>query len=108
MLLIRVDASPLLFFLRLRGLGRKFRRGRAVAAVFLRTVLFGAAALSGLEREDGPAALRALLVERLDPHRVLAVRITRARVEDLAVTCFVFVLFFLLVFFVVFLCVCWF
>src|SRR3569832_417869 len=76
------DASPLLFFLRLRGLGRKFRRGRAVAAVFLRTDLFGAAALSGLEREDGPAALRALLVARLD---ALALGIIAAP-DELAVT----------------------
>src|SRR3990170_4049531 len=55
------------------------------AALLHRADLLGAAALGGLDGQDRPAAFRARLVERQVPNRVLAIRVARARIEDLAV-----------------------
>src|SRR5580698_6740413 len=73
------------------GDGFRFRRRRqlrcrlGVAAFLARADPFRALALGGLDREYRPAAGRAGLRQRQVPHRVLAVGITRAGVEDLAV-----------------------
>src|ERR1700685_1386463 len=73
------------------GCGRLFRRRREFrcrlreAAFLARADAFGALALGGLHREDRPGARRAGLRERQVPYRVLAVRVTGAGVEDLAI-----------------------
>src|SRR5215472_13845183 len=69
------------FFRRRRELGR----GLGVAAFLARADALGALALGGLHREDRPVAGRAGLRQRQVPHRVLAVRVAGAGVEDLAV-----------------------
>src|SRR5690242_12409470 len=70
------------FRFRRRG---QLRRGLRVAAFLARADPLGAFALRGLHREDRPAAGRAGLRQRQVPHRVLAVRVAGAGVEDLAV-----------------------
>src|SRR5215469_18907035 len=64
---------------------REFRRWLGEAAFLARADPLRALALGGLHREDRPCAGGAGLGQRQVPHRVLAVRVAGAGIEDLAV-----------------------
>src|SRR5574340_225595 len=66
----------------------QFRRGLGKSAFLARAHELGAFALGGLHREDRPGALGAGLGNGQIPHGVLAVRIARAGIENLAVARF--------------------
>src|SRR5215469_10752190 len=80
--LIRVSGSGRCRLFRRRC---QLRRRFGEAAFLARAHALGAFALGGLHREDRPVALRAGLRQGQVPYRVLAVRVTGAGVEHLAV-----------------------
>src|SRR5581483_2154595 len=73
---------------RTTSVGQRLFVGYGVTAFFLRTHFLGAAAFGGFNRQNRMAALGAAFRHRQVPDGILAVGITRARIEDFSVARF--------------------